>query len=237
MVARCPDVAIVGEAANGAEAIAVIERERPDLALLDLQMPEVDGLGVVRLLQPGCLPLIAFVTAFDEFAVQAFELNAVDYLLKPVEPARLAATIERARARLDRAGDGAAGGGARPRRGRGDRDAADDAAHADPGPAPRRHPAPADRAGRVVRRRGRAGPRDDAQGRALRRHARAEGHRGPARSGAVGAPRARRDRRPRRDRQGQPAAGRPLSRGADQRPGSAGQPHALARPARPVPTL
>ena len=100
MVARCPDVAIVGEAANGAEAIAVIERERPDLALLDLQMPEVDGLGVVRLLQPGCLPLIAFVTAFDEFAVQAFELNAVDYLLKPVEPARLAATIERARARL-----------------------------------------------------------------------------------------------------------------------------------------
>ena len=81
LVAGCPDVAIVGEAANGAEAISVIERERPDLALLDLQMPEVDGLGVVRLLQPDCLPLVAFVTAFDEFAVQAFELNAVDYLL------------------------------------------------------------------------------------------------------------------------------------------------------------
>ena len=100
LVASCPDVTIVGEAANGAEAIAVIEREQPDLALLDLQMPEVDGLGVVRLLRPDCLPLIAFVTAFDEFAVQAFELNAVDYLLKPVEPARLAATIERARERL-----------------------------------------------------------------------------------------------------------------------------------------
>lgn len=100
LVTSCPDVTIVGEAGNGAEAIAVIERERPDLALLDLQMPEIDGLGVVRLLQPGSLPLIAFVTAFDEFAVQAFELNAVDYLLKPVEPARLAATIERARARL-----------------------------------------------------------------------------------------------------------------------------------------
>lgn len=100
LVAGLPDVAIVGEAANGAEAIAVIERERPDLALLDLQMPEVDGLGVVRLLQPDCLPLVAFVTAFDAFAVQAFELNAIDYLLKPVEPARLAATIERARERL-----------------------------------------------------------------------------------------------------------------------------------------
>ena len=100
LVASCPDVTIVGEAANGAEAIAVIEREQPDLALLDLQMPEVDGLGVVRLLRPDCLPLVAFVTAFDEFAVQAFELNAVDYLLKPVEPARLAATIERARERL-----------------------------------------------------------------------------------------------------------------------------------------
>jgi len=100
LVASCPDVTIVGEAANGAEAISVIERERPDLALLDLQMPEVDGLGVVRLLRPDCLPLVAFVTAFDEFAVQAFELNAVDYLLKPVEPARLAATIERARERL-----------------------------------------------------------------------------------------------------------------------------------------
>jgi two-component system LytT family response regulator len=100
LVASCPDVAIVGDAANGAEAIAVIERERPDLALLDLQMPEVDGLGVVRLLQPDCLPLVAFVTAFDAFAVQAFELNAIDYLLKPVEPSRLAATIERARERL-----------------------------------------------------------------------------------------------------------------------------------------
>jgi len=100
LVASCPDVTIVGEAANGAEAISVIERERPDLALLDLQMPEVDGLGVVRLLRRDCLPLVAFVTAFDEFAVQAFELNAVDYLLKPVEPARLAATIERARERL-----------------------------------------------------------------------------------------------------------------------------------------
>jgi two-component system LytT family response regulator len=100
LVASCADVEIVGETANGAEAIAVIERERPDLALLDLQMPEIDGLGVVRLLRPEALPLVAFVTAFDEFAVQAFELNAIDYLLKPVERDRLVQTIERARARL-----------------------------------------------------------------------------------------------------------------------------------------
>src|SRR5579862_5029792 len=64
-------------------------------------MPEVDGLAVVRLVKPECLPLIAFVTAYDEYAVQAFELNAMDYLLKPVEPERLRQTIVRARDRLD----------------------------------------------------------------------------------------------------------------------------------------
>jgi two-component system LytT family response regulator len=100
LVAASPGVTIVGEAANGAEAIAAIERERPDLALLDLEMPEVDGLGVVRLVEPEALPLVAFVTAFDEFAVQAFALNAVDYLLKPVDPERLAQTLDRARERL-----------------------------------------------------------------------------------------------------------------------------------------
>jgi two-component system LytT family response regulator len=66
-------------------------------------MPEVDGLGVVRLLKKNCMPLIAFVTAYDEYAVRAFELNAVDYLLKPVEGTRLRETINRAQERLDRA--------------------------------------------------------------------------------------------------------------------------------------
>jgi two-component system, LytTR family, response regulator len=97
------DVALVGEAENGAEAIEMIERERPDLALLDLQMPEVDGLGVARLLKKNAMPLIAFVTAYDEYAVRAFEINAVDYLLKPVERSRLRETINRAQERLDRA--------------------------------------------------------------------------------------------------------------------------------------
>ncbi|HKX32963.1 MAG TPA: LytTR family DNA-binding domain-containing protein [Blastocatellia bacterium] len=95
-------VNLIGEAEDGAEAIELIERERPDLALLDLQMPEIDGLGVVRLLRKSRMPLVAFVTAYDEYAVRAFELNAVDYLLKPVDRLRLGETISRAQDRLER---------------------------------------------------------------------------------------------------------------------------------------
>lgn len=95
------DVKLIGEAANGAEAIELIERERPDLALLDLQMPEIDGLSVVRLLKKSRMPLVAFVTAYDEYAVRAFELNAVDYLLKPVDRVRLREALNRAQERLE----------------------------------------------------------------------------------------------------------------------------------------
>jgi two-component system LytT family response regulator len=98
-----PDVEIVAECETGTEAIEVIERVRPDLALLDLQMPELDGLGVVRLLRKDRVPLVAFVTAYDEYAVRAFELNAIDYLLKPVEPQRLRLTLSRAQERLEQA--------------------------------------------------------------------------------------------------------------------------------------
>lgn len=96
------DVELVGEAQNGADAVDLIKSQKPDLALLDLQMPEVSGLEVVKLLRKTQMPLVAFVTAFDEFAVQAFELNAVDYLLKPVEKARLRETLTRAGERLER---------------------------------------------------------------------------------------------------------------------------------------
>ena len=97
------DVLIVAEADTGKEAVAAIERERPDLALLDLQMPELDGIGVVRMLKKTEMPLIAFVTAYDEYAVRAFEVNAVDYLLKPVEKTRLRETINRAQERVEHA--------------------------------------------------------------------------------------------------------------------------------------
>jgi two-component system LytT family response regulator len=97
------DVVVVAEAASGKEALAAIEREQPDMALLDLQMPELDGIGVVRMLKKNDMPLIAFVTAYDEYAVRAFEVNAVDYLLKPVEKTRLREALNRAQERIEHA--------------------------------------------------------------------------------------------------------------------------------------
>ncbi|MBM3807791.1 MAG: response regulator transcription factor [Acidimicrobiia bacterium] len=94
-----PDVLVIGEADNGRDAIVLIEQQQPDLALLDLNMPDVGGLDIARLVRAGTTPSIAFVTAHDEFALEAFELNVIDYLLKPVESGRLRATIDRAAAR------------------------------------------------------------------------------------------------------------------------------------------
>ncbi len=96
------EVDLVGEVDNGADAVELIVSVRPDLALLDLQMPELGGIEVVKMLRRSQMPLVAFVTAFDQFAVQAFELNAIDYLLKPVEPGRLRETLLRAQERLER---------------------------------------------------------------------------------------------------------------------------------------
>jgi DNA-binding LytR/AlgR family response regulator len=95
------DAEIVGEAENGADAVEIIKRLKPDLALLDLRMPEISGLEAVRLLRKSQMPLVAFLTAYDEYAVQAFEVGAVDYLLKPVEKSRLRETLNRAHERLE----------------------------------------------------------------------------------------------------------------------------------------
>jgi two-component system LytT family response regulator len=92
------DVEIVGEADDGPTALARIARDQPDLVLLDLQMPVMGGLDVVRSLKGGArVPVIVIVTAYDEFAIQAFEAGAMDYLLKPVGHERLAEAVERAK--------------------------------------------------------------------------------------------------------------------------------------------
>jgi len=93
------DVEVVGAAANGLEAVALIEKLDPVLAFLDIQMPGLDGLGVVRRLRDSGigLPHIVFSTAYDQFAVEAFRLEAMDYITKPVERERLEETIDRAR--------------------------------------------------------------------------------------------------------------------------------------------
>ena len=93
------DVEVVGTASNGLEALELIDKLDPALAFLDIQMPGLDGLGVVRHLRENQIdpPHIIFSTAFDQFAVEAFRLEAMDYLLKPVDRERLAATLARAR--------------------------------------------------------------------------------------------------------------------------------------------
>lgn len=87
---------LAGEAGNGVGAVAVIERERPDLVLLDIQMPELDGFEVLEALELPRLPRVIFITAHDAHAVRAFEIRALDYLLKPVDPERFGVALDRA---------------------------------------------------------------------------------------------------------------------------------------------
>jgi len=95
---EAPDVEIVRQCANGREAIAAIAELAPDLMFLDIQMPGLSGLDVVAQVPQESLPMIVFVTAFDRFAIQAFEAHALDYLLKPVDDERLGRALERVRA-------------------------------------------------------------------------------------------------------------------------------------------
>jgi two-component system LytT family response regulator len=101
MLAEEGGVQVVGECGTGDEALAAVARERPDLLLLDVQMPEGDGFEVLSGLSGQRAPLVVFVTAHDEYAVQAFEAAALDYLLKPVRRPRLRTALDRARAQLE----------------------------------------------------------------------------------------------------------------------------------------
>lgn len=98
-----PDAEIVAECANGSVALAAVQTLSPDLIFLDVQMPEMDGFEVVRRIGVERIPSVVFVTAYDEFAVSAFEASAVDYLMKPVGPDRFAAAMHRVRDRQSKA--------------------------------------------------------------------------------------------------------------------------------------
>jgi two-component system, LytTR family, response regulator len=91
------DFEVAGEAASAAEAVEVLNRERPDVVFLDIQLPDATGFDVLASLEDRAALHVSFVTAYDDFALKAFEVHALDYLLKPVEPSRFAATIERLR--------------------------------------------------------------------------------------------------------------------------------------------
>jgi two-component system LytT family response regulator len=100
LLAGDADVEIIGECGNGDDAVTAIARDQPDLVLLDIQMPELDGFGVVRTVGVEDMPAVVFVTAHDEHAVAAFEVHAVDYVLKPVDPERFAEAVRRAKRRI-----------------------------------------------------------------------------------------------------------------------------------------
>lgn len=100
LLADDPGVGSILEASNGEQALASIRTGRPDLVLLDVQMPRMDGFAVVRKIGAANMPQVIFVTAHDQYAIQAFEVNAIDYLLKPVSRERFAAALQRARFRL-----------------------------------------------------------------------------------------------------------------------------------------
>ncbi|SDK62271.1 LytR/AlgR family response regulator transcription factor [Microbulbifer yueqingensis] len=109
MLEELPDIEVVASCRNGREALNAVARHTPDILFLDVQMPGMNGFEVVRRLQGDTIPLVVFATAYDQYAVDAFEVHAVDYVLKPLETERLQTALSRARERLQ--GDSAHTGG------------------------------------------------------------------------------------------------------------------------------
>src|SRR2546423_4432226 len=103
LLKNADDVNVVAQGKNGLEAVNLIKEHNPDLVFLDVQMPGLDGFGVIKKLLDKKLPIpkIVFSTAFDQYAVKAFEVNAVDYLLKPYDRKRVAQSLQKARAKQD----------------------------------------------------------------------------------------------------------------------------------------
>lgn len=101
-----PDIEIVGECGDGQSAVQAITRDKPDLVLLDVQMPELDGFGVVEALGPEAMPPVIFITAHEKFALKAFDVHAIDYLLKPFDRERFQVALKRAKDQLARANSG-----------------------------------------------------------------------------------------------------------------------------------
>jgi two-component system LytT family response regulator len=97
LVRKLPDVGDIREAPNGSEAIRLIREQCPDVVFLDVQMPRIDGFGVIEAIGARNMPPVIFVTAYDEYAVKAFEVHAVDYLVKPIDPDRFRDAVDRAR--------------------------------------------------------------------------------------------------------------------------------------------
>ena len=106
MLKSVGDVNVVAQGKNGIEAVNLIKEHAPDLVFLDVQMPGLDGFGVIKKLLDKKIPLpkIVFATAFDQYAVKAFEVNAVDYLLKPFDKKRVALAVQKARAQQEAEG-------------------------------------------------------------------------------------------------------------------------------------
>ena len=100
LLATDPEIFVIGECGDGDAAVDTIAREHPDLVFLDIQMPERDGFAVVEALDPAALPAIVFVTAFDRYALRAFDVHAIDYLLKPFTPERFRTAVQRAKERI-----------------------------------------------------------------------------------------------------------------------------------------